>query len=911
MECAIDHIAELLRQGKTVSDERLQREYPHLMPNLTGVVRELQTIISAELEVSNEEACDDENLESDAMARILDEALPGYNIQEVIHSGGQGTVFKAFQQSVQRNVAIKVMHDSPLTNVRRARRFSREIQLVSQLQLPNIVQIYESGVAEKHPYFIMEFVEGVPLDDYALANQLSARSRVEILLKIVRAVSKAHQRGVIHRDLKPSNILVDVEGEPHILDFGLAKALSSATELNGHENVSLVGHVIGTLPYLSPEQASGFDEVDVRSDVYALGIILFELLTGVFPFDVHGDKADARAQIIRGNLKKLKDCVSTGEWTGFPSAAELDDDLQSIVSMALAKATSERYQSAAALADDLARYLSGDIVQARSDQRLYMAKRILRKYWMQLASAAAVFVSLIVATLISTSLWFEAKRERDSARKIATLAEDTLDHVVTEVDEQIESLAGGKELRISLLDGVTDQLEKLNALVKEDKALGDIAVSLRERQADIARSEGRRKEAEELYLDSATELAQLESVDAAVSRARLYRKAGTCLEDGKDYLDLAIKLARSAADNRAPGAEMELVHSLLAAANNEFLNGRHISAAAHIDESLELLRNRDDQKQILAEALERNGDVKIKLGELARSSESFRESIRIREELLSARPFDVRIRYAHMIVSMKLGSALAMAEHFDEALVHARAAFADSEYLIQVDGNNSDYCRAFMSSAMRLAMIYRQQKNYVEALAAVSAAVEQAQSMVEDGNNDFEIRRQLGFVILERGRIHRLSGEYASAVDDAQTALATRLALADEQPDNLDYLHEVAAAHDLLGLCLQRVDRHAEAQEYLIASCTIHEELIDKQPEVPDRKLNLAQSRINLATWHMRLRTTEGNQDAIALLESTRTKLENLRDETPGIVENKGFETCLQAIRSNLELLERETAESP
>ncbi|MCA9068279.1 MAG: tetratricopeptide repeat protein, partial [Planctomycetaceae bacterium] len=401
------------------------------------------------------------------------------------------------------------------------------------------------------------------------------------------------------------------------------------------------------------------------------------------------------------------------------------------------------------------------------------------------------------------------------------------------------------------------------------------------------------------------------SDEAAISQARLYRKAGTCLEDGTVHLARSIALARAALARKTPGASIELANSLLAAAHNAYLNGRHIEAAEYIDESLELLRGRSDQDQILAEALERDGDVRIKLGALGRSSESFRESIRIREALLSARPFDVRIRFDHMNASMKLGSALAMAEHFEEALVHARSAIADSDYLIRVDGNNSDYCGAYISSWVRLAMIFRQQKDYAEALTAVTTAVERAQSLIDNGNNDFEVRRQLGFALLERGRVHRLSGEYASAVDDAQTALATRIVLADEQPDNLDYPHEVAAAHDLLGLCLQRVDRHAEAYNHLIASCTIHEKLIDRQPDVPDRKLNLAQSRINLVSWHMRLGTAEGNQNAMALLKITQNDLNSLKKETPSIAENKGFEACLRAIQKDLKMLEHKDTDLP
>ncbi len=905
LEAAIDEIAESLRSGNAISNADLKNKFAHLVPELENVVQELRSIIRAELEIESDHRLKQADPELASIRTVLDDSLPGYRIDDVIYRGGQGTVLKAFQESVQRHVAIKVMHDSPVPNARRSRRFAREIQLISQLQLPNIVRVFESGVAAGHPYFIMEYVEGVSVDDYALANQLSAKARMELMHKIICAVSRAHQRGVIHRDLKPSNILIDVEGEPHILDFGLAKALRRASEPNSSEDVSLEGHVIGTLPYLSPEQATGFDEVDVRSDIYALGIILFELLTGFFPYDVYGDKAEARAQIINEAPKRLKESVSDGDWTGFPGPQEFDDDIQAIVSLALAKSTSERYQTCESFADDLQRYLSGNIVKARSDQRLYLLRRICRKYWIEFASVAVVMLALIVATTVSTFLWFEAKRERDSARKVATLAEDTLDHVVTGIDQQLEALAGGKELRRHLLDGVSQRLSDLYVLVKEDQGLDNVAASLSEKEADIARSEGRKQEARHLYLRAAEILTQLQIDDLSTHLARLHRKAGMCSDDGKEHFDESIEFARSAIRKPSGDSNAELANSLLAAANNDYLNGRHIESAERIEEALGLLRSRGDSMWILAEALERQGDVSIELGRLGQSCKSFRESIKLCENLLAKRPFDVRIRQKRMMLSTKLGSALAMSNQLDEAIGHSRSALDDSVYLLEADSSNLEYLRTHLSTATRFAMILRQHGDHQAALDAVTKSVQRAQAHTDSSNQSYEILRQLGFALIERSRINRDLGANEAAVADARKALSIRKTLAKQLPTNLDYSHEVAAAHDLLGVCLQRVDRHAEAHEHLIDSCAIHRGLVDEQPDVPIRHLSLAQSNVNLASWHMRSSSDESNSKAIEILRATRSELENLERETSEIRENSDFTKCISVINANLERLEQ------
>lgn len=222
--------------------------------------------------------------------------VEGYVILKELHRGGQGIVFQAVQQSTRRKVAIKVILQGPYASHNARRRFEREIQVIAQLKHPHIVEVFHSGVTKDHRQFcVMDYVRGVPLDRFVRENGLTLESAIELFLKVCDAVQYAHKHGVIHRDLKPSNILVDFEGSPKVLDFGLAKQLLDTDP----SLVSLTGQVIGTLPYMSPEQTKGNpDEIDTRTDVYSLGVIFYEILTGQFPYPVVGQVAEVLHRAI-------------------------------------------------------------------------------------------------------------------------------------------------------------------------------------------------------------------------------------------------------------------------------------------------------------------------------------------------------------------------------------------------------------------------------------------------------------------------------------------------------------------------------------------------------------------------------------------------------------------------------------
>ena len=346
-----------------------------------------------------------------------------FDIWERVATGGQGRVYQASRvgDNTYERIAIKLLMDGPLASDQARHRFMSEIDLASRLDHPGIVPILESGEIADRYFFTMPFIYGAPIDDYALLHELSVRDRVSLIAKVARALVAAHLAGVIHRDLKPSNILVDHHThEPYILDFGLAKELRQDTVADDPTSISWTGQVVGTLPYFSPEQAhGGSGRVDVRSDVYTLGLVLYRLLTARFPYDIDGDRDAVLHNIRHQDSMPLKKALASAveakrdrEPDYISDSHTINDDLDRIVHKALHKEPELRYQSMADFADDLECYLRGEAVQAKADTVMFLLRKAVRRNKTMFV-AAAVALLFVVGGLGLTALHY--RREAKTA----------------------------------------------------------------------------------------------------------------------------------------------------------------------------------------------------------------------------------------------------------------------------------------------------------------------------------------------------------------------------------------------------------------------------------------------------------------------------------------------------------------
>ncbi|MEZ6015068.1 MAG: bifunctional serine/threonine-protein kinase/formylglycine-generating enzyme family protein [Planctomycetota bacterium] len=338
--------------------------------------------------------------------RELPERLGEYRLVRKLGEGGMGAVYEARQEKLQRTVALKVLRTGSFSP-QALRRFEHEGAFLGRLAHPGIARIYDSGRAEtphgSQPYFAMELVVGVPLTEYARAQMLALNERIELLARVADAVQHAHRQGVIHRDLKPDNILVDADGQPKILDFGIARASDSDVRLTlQHTDV---GQILGTLAYMSPEQAAGNPRgIDERSDVYSLGVLLFELIAERLPYDVaHKPLPEA--------LRIIQEVEPTRLGTVDSNAR---GDVETIVLTALEKDRSRRYPSAGAFAADLRHFLREEPIDARPASRIYRLNKFVRRNRTVVVATLLVLVALAGGLVASLRFALaEAARRRE------------------------------------------------------------------------------------------------------------------------------------------------------------------------------------------------------------------------------------------------------------------------------------------------------------------------------------------------------------------------------------------------------------------------------------------------------------------------------------------------------------------
>ncbi len=898
--------------GRSVDDAEIEQRYPELMPELGERLRAARAIHAAaqhaKQKLTSFGSDDGQTAPFEDDLTFLREALNGFEILERLEQGGQGVVYKAIQKATHRTVAIKVLLDGPLASERQRHRFEREVNLVSRLRHPNIVTLYESGLVRGRQYFAMEYVEGHPIGDHVLFHRPPVGEVVGLFVKVCRAISSAHQHGIIHRDLKPGNILVDLDGEPHVLDFGLAKCLEDGEGAVEGPSISLTGQVAGTLAYLSPEQAGGSGgDVDVRSDIYALGLILYRLLTGAFPYPIDGEPSTVRDNIVSQAPQRLRVAMRDPDAGIRPTAGRISDDLERIILKALAKEKPRRYQSADGLADDLDRYLAGEAVEAKADSSLYLLRKTIRKYRVHTTFAAVILVLLIVSSVLVTSLWWQARTERqraqaerDNARQVAVLAHATLDEVVNEFETSIRTLAGGAKVRDRMLEGMAGKLEQLRPLVESDVAMADVAARLREKQGDIAQAQGRRAEAAEHYgAFLAISLRRADKTDAEASGdgarldvARAHRKLAAVSDDADAHFERAIELGEILLRQRPDADEpkYELCSARLALAQHLYDAGRYRPAADEADaaEALfggdqddsdsELLADGPRRGDLLATARELGGRALLKLGDGASGLAALEASLNLRRRMTERWPTDVQRRQALLTTCSLMGTAYHDDGRLDRATALLEEAIQAGEYLTLMDPTVTTWRRGLYAAYHQLARFRQEEGDLEGATRHCAAAVRLAEGLSADEPDDPEWQRIVAFSYIRRGRLLLASDQPQLAHEDFEKAAVIRKGLSMGEPANAALKDDLAMAYDWLGKSSDRLGRAEKSREHYAAAYAIRESLLAAQPEVTKRALDVILSQTKLATWHLHQGTAQDDRAADEWLDRAEPWLIALRD---------------------------------
>ncbi len=605
-----------------------------------------------------------EVIESGVEAAALPEApcrrFGAYLTVGEVGRGGMGVVYEAVSDDeFRRRVAIKV---APWAGTHLEARFRLERQILAALDHPHIARFLDGGTAHGQPYFVMEFVDGVPLTTYCREHALGVRARLALLRRVCGALDYAHQHLVVHRDLKPSNILVTADGTPKVLDFGIAKLLDPAAEPG-----ATLGVMAWTPDYASPEQVQG-RPVSTRTDVYSLGLVLYEVLTGEPAQRADTTSPAALTRTVCEDEPVTPSVRAAG--AGHASLArQLRGDLDTIVATAIQKEPERRYASMAALSDDLGRYLDGLPVAARPSTWAYRAGKLVARHRIAAVAGVLVVASIAGGTTAAVYQARRAERRFDQVRGLANA-------FVFDVHDRIASLPGATEARRAIVQTALTYLENLRDEAAGDASLAGELAAAYERigavqghplssnlgEPDAALESYARAEALLLPFargDDPETLLRVASVSLRRAQVLLARGdlsgATAAFERAREVGERTLALAGS----RDAMSLVGEVYTELARTRMELRNVSAQAAAARAMELAEALLARDPAdaslQQNLGSALNALGAAHLGAGRLEEAEASFARAVAVREALVADHPTDVEFRRALMVSHGSLG----------------------------------------------------------------------------------------------------------------------------------------------------------------------------------------------------------------------------------------------------------------
>ncbi len=827
-----------------------------------------------------------------------------YKLLEEIGQGGMGTVWAAEQtMPVRRKVALKLIKAGMDSRAVLAR-FEAERQALALMDHPNIAKVLDGGLTESgRPYFVMEYVKGVPITEYCDATRLSVEERLNLFVQVCSALQHAHQKGIIHRDLKPSNILVapyDDKPVPKVIDFGLAKAmhqsLTEKTLYTAHDTV------LGTPLYMSPEQAQLNNlDVDTRADIYSLGVLLYELLTGTTPLERQRFKEAAWDEIrrmireeeppqpsLRLNSTDTLPSLATFRHTEPEKLKKLvRGELDWIVMKALEKDRTRRYETASGLARDIRRYLDDEVVEARPASAGYRFGKFIRRHKGQVIAAGLVMLALLAG--IAGTTWGLFREGRAKIRLVESLGrEQKANAGLTAANVKVEARYNLAVDAIKTFHtGVSEDF-----LLKEEKFKG-----LRNRLLESAATFYGKLGA---LLGEETDVASRRALARSnFELARLTEQVGR----KKDALEahrsvLAARVAIAAEPGADIETKVEVGRSLTEVTSLLDLMGKADEAAAmyHRLESL-LTGSAGSDPVARAELTACCAQLARVLQHAGQPAEALAAALRARAELeaLAAAPGSGnRVRRDLAETAHQLACHLWYTGKHVEALNEFRAALEIDRKLAEENPKVPEFWFKRARSHSFLGKFLSDTGKPEEAEAELRSASALYQELVNANPAVTVFRRNLAVCRMCIGTLLCETGKPAEAQTELRTALAIEQKLVDEDSGDIYYRGGLADCHTRLGRLLMQMGKPAEAEAECRTAVAIWQKLVEDTPGVALYRCMLAQSVQNLGDVVLAVgRSAEARADyerAIALEEP------QVRDE-PAIISHRYDLACLMRRR--------------
>jgi serine/threonine protein kinase len=719
---------------------------------------------------------------------LLGRRLGAYQIVEQIGVGGMGAVYRAFRadDQYQKQVALKVIRggqDSAFV----ISRFKNERQILASLDHPNIAHLIDGGTTDGAPYFVMELIEGESIDRYCDHHQQGIGDRLRLFLEVCSAVQFAHQRLIIHRDLKPGNILVTADGTPKLLDFGIAKILDpeAATETS---EPTLTQFRALTPAYASPEQIRG-ETITTATDVYSLGVVLYELLTGHPPYVVSGNTPERVARAVCEIEPKKPSSVvrqrasasqSQSPEAVSPSSAQaaenaeklrkgLTGDLDNIILMALRKEPQRRYSSVEQFAQDIRRHLKNLPVIARKDTARYRASKFVTRHKAAVAATAGVAVIVLAALVVTLHEARIAQRRFNDVRRLAN-------SMIFEVHDSIAKVPGTTAARKLIAQRSLDYLDRLSQDAGRDRALqGELATAYvkvgdvqgQSYYANLGDSAGalasyRKALAirETLAADDPSNLAK------RLDLARCYNKVGEMLAKMGDQSNAAANYQKA----------LSLVESLVA------------QDASSLDNGNELVLT-----------LIRFGYLLEDMGDRAQALARHRAAVAAGQKLLAAHPADPVACHDLATAYNNVGDLLAKSGNAHEGLEIYRKGLAVCQWVSPDDPNSTQAnTRGWLDDYVKMGELLTQVGNKKEALASFQKAMSIAQRLSAADPQNAQARSDLSACYQSIGDSQVAFGDATEAMKNYRRAIVIREELSAEDVHNAEAQVDLASSYDRL-----------------------------------------------------------------------------------------------------------------
>jgi len=718
-----------------------------------------------------------------------------YVLVEKIGEGGMGEVWIARQtEPVKRSVALKLIKagmDSKAVLLR----FEQERQALAMMDHPNIAKVYDAGVTPTgHPFFAMELVNGQSLTKYCDNNRLSPRQRLELFVPICQAVQHAHQKGIVHRDLKPANILVtavDGKATPKVIDFGVAKATGG--KLTEDTLATGFGAAVGTLEYMSPEQAgtTGVD-VDTRADIYSLGVVLYELLTGLRPFDSVRLRKAALSEMFRIIREEDPSRPSTRLSTddALPSLAalrqteprklmaELRGELDWVVMKCLEKSRERRYETANGLARDIQRYLSDEPVEAKPPSAAYRLRKLFDRNRAAVLTSGLV-VLLLIAGVVGTTLgWLEARKQTDIASKKATEA----DVARLRESEQRRAAEQSNEQAFVALESFTSNL--MGKLLGGRTELTQTEISVLEnaqKQWEVfAESKGTSPEARRIRAEGAANLAIIQEKLGLNVQAEANDRKALALRES-----LAAEFPKDARFRKAWAISLHNLGGSLRAVGQREEAGQRFRKAAEVFASLVQEHPENDSYQSWqADSLLSAANVERDFGTWKEANAMYLQALSLQEKLVAGSP------------------------------------------------ENLEYLEAVARCHWGLAFLNKRQDQHPEAAGHYQKSIAVYGQMLEKAPAEVSYRQAIGNLQREFGVLLSDGGDDAAGAEQLEKALPVLKSLASEFPAIPDHRSELAKALRDYGQILGFLKRTDEAVQQMNAALELQTKLVNEHATI-------------------------------------------------------------------------------